>query len=72
MFFCDSHYSVSESTIVCITTPAQVGRSGYAGLWFDETYVEGDMEYTYNPNPTITNVKRSRSIMRFVLHLLFV
>ena len=58
--------SVSERTVVCITTPAPVGSSGFAALWFDETYVEGELMYTYNPDPTITSVKRSRSILRSV------
>ncbi|XP_063953502.1 plexin-A4-like isoform X1 [Lytechinus pictus] len=54
--------SIFQDSIVCVTSPALPGDHGYVGMRFDGRYVEGTLQFTYNPDPTILSIKRFRSI----------
>ncbi|XP_038066431.1 plexin-A4-like [Patiria miniata] len=55
--------SLSKEAVVCRTTNSYVGDAGRVFLTFDSAQRRSEAEFTYKPNPNITDINPRRSVM---------
>ena len=55
---------LNETTAMCLTTDAPAGTSEPLVVYFDERAMRESTDFTYRPNPTVTEVQPLKTISR--------